>query len=465
MKVTLRHSNSRLSPSLNANSSKINSNFSGGVGTGADGVDGATFIPNVSEEGIISWTNESGLPNPEPRDISGRPGQDGFSPVVSLSKSGKVTTLEITDKNGTQRAEILDGEGGQGGGGGGVTSWNDLTDRPFYEEEGLIVTILEECEITIPEHSIFAELPITHSFEDGETYIVTFQGVEYNCVARWRSDNRCLLIGNGAILDEDGGNGEPFLIDVYDDNEGLYTEAFLNISEEGPTTRNIEIKHKNITIHHLDKRYLPESVAFDDEVEKRAQEIEQNVNDRIQKLSNRINEVAEATTSWNDLTDKPFGEEEVWFEIWEETTAEFDSPKYKIMPTPSVDFNEGDKCRYTFNGVMYETQIIQKTLSSGSYQKMGGNYYIRDTSIPNNGQPIVFWYYSPNKTYFVESRTSGTHTFFIEKLTYETNKLDEKFLPDSAVLESELTMKGYQTKEQVTTLINDALGVIENGTY
>lgn len=52
-----------------------------GSGTpGQPGRDGVTFIPSVSEEGIISWTNDGGLPNPEPVDImgpQGEPGQDG----------------------------------------------------------------------------------------------------------------------------------------------------------------------------------------------------------------------------------------------------------------------------------------------------------------------------------------------------------------------------------------------------
>lgn len=44
---------------------------------GADGMDGTTFIPNVSEAGVLSWTNDGGLTNPEPVDIKGHPGKDG----------------------------------------------------------------------------------------------------------------------------------------------------------------------------------------------------------------------------------------------------------------------------------------------------------------------------------------------------------------------------------------------------
>lgn len=47
------------------------------TGGGGDG-DGATFIPSVSKAGVISWTNDKGLPNPAPVDISGPQGPQGI---------------------------------------------------------------------------------------------------------------------------------------------------------------------------------------------------------------------------------------------------------------------------------------------------------------------------------------------------------------------------------------------------
>lgn len=46
---------------------------------GSDGEDGATFTPSVSEAGVLSWTNDGGLTNPEPVSIKGPPGADGAS--------------------------------------------------------------------------------------------------------------------------------------------------------------------------------------------------------------------------------------------------------------------------------------------------------------------------------------------------------------------------------------------------
>ena len=44
---------------------------------GETGPSGATFTPSVSESGEISWTNDGGLPNPEPVNIKGPPGEGG----------------------------------------------------------------------------------------------------------------------------------------------------------------------------------------------------------------------------------------------------------------------------------------------------------------------------------------------------------------------------------------------------
>lgn len=56
--------------------------MSGNVGAktiyiGGKGDDGATFTPSVSADGIISWTNDKDLPNPEPVNIKGVKGEKG----------------------------------------------------------------------------------------------------------------------------------------------------------------------------------------------------------------------------------------------------------------------------------------------------------------------------------------------------------------------------------------------------
>lgn len=54
---------------------------------GQSGSNGYTFIPQVSPDGIISWTNNGNLPNPEPVNIMGPQGPSG--PEYTLTESDK----------------------------------------------------------------------------------------------------------------------------------------------------------------------------------------------------------------------------------------------------------------------------------------------------------------------------------------------------------------------------------------
>lgn len=97
---------------------------------GFQGPRGYTFVPSVSDEGVISWHNNGNLQNPDPVNIKGpagqdgspgqdgqdgQPGADGYSPAVSVSKSGSTATISITDKNGTTTAQVSDGQNGING--------------------------------------------------------------------------------------------------------------------------------------------------------------------------------------------------------------------------------------------------------------------------------------------------------------------------------------------------------------
>lgn len=55
---------------------EFNTNF-GETSVLHDGQNGATFIPSVSSDGVISWTNDRELPNPDPVNIKGEKGEKG----------------------------------------------------------------------------------------------------------------------------------------------------------------------------------------------------------------------------------------------------------------------------------------------------------------------------------------------------------------------------------------------------
>lgn len=115
------------------------------------GIDGVTFTPSVDNEGVISWTNDGGLPNPNPvsirgpqgvpgiQGVPGEPGQkgdpgepgprglqgiqgvpgepgldglNGVSPTVNIEAITGGYRITITDAEGTHYCDILNGADG-----------------------------------------------------------------------------------------------------------------------------------------------------------------------------------------------------------------------------------------------------------------------------------------------------------------------------------------------------------------
>lgn len=66
-------------------------------GSGGTGENGATFIPFVSEDGIISWTNDKGLPNPDPVNIRGADAitDQSYDATSENAQSGKAVAEAI----------------------------------------------------------------------------------------------------------------------------------------------------------------------------------------------------------------------------------------------------------------------------------------------------------------------------------------------------------------------------------
>ena len=81
---------------------------------GQDGQNGIT--PTIGDNG--NWylgTTDTGKPSRGATGQNGADGQDGVSPTATVSKSGTVATISITDKNGTTTATINDGTNCQNG--------------------------------------------------------------------------------------------------------------------------------------------------------------------------------------------------------------------------------------------------------------------------------------------------------------------------------------------------------------
>ena len=118
---------------------------------------------------------------------AGAAGADGISPTVSVSKSGKVTTIAIIDKNGTKTATINDGADGSAGATGatgpagktpvkGTDYWTDADQEAIVQQ--VIVALGTPVFGTIGDNKVitlkgdFAEGEYTFRAEDKDGRVV-----------------------------------------------------------------------------------------------------------------------------------------------------------------------------------------------------------------------------------------------------------------------------------------------------
>lgn len=71
--------------------------------------DGATYTPSVDDEGNLSWTNDKGKVNPPTKNVK------GYSPSITVKEIAGGKQFVITDYNGSQTVDILNGKDGRDG--------------------------------------------------------------------------------------------------------------------------------------------------------------------------------------------------------------------------------------------------------------------------------------------------------------------------------------------------------------
>ena len=118
---------------------KVKNGSKGSSGTnGTNGKDGATFTPSVTSAGILSWTNNNGLTNPNSVNIKGPKGDTGVGiskvqQTKQSSVSGDTNTITVTLSDGsTSTFNVTNGVQGNDGvtytpsvNSSGVLSWTN----------------------------------------------------------------------------------------------------------------------------------------------------------------------------------------------------------------------------------------------------------------------------------------------------------------------------------------------------
>lgn len=146
------------------------------------------------------------------------------------------------------------------------------------------------------------------------------------------------------------------------------------------------------------------------------------------KLSELENDLP--STSWNDLADRPFGEETTEILIFEETTFT-DCTTNGVLFTPLADIEVGLEYTIIWNGVTYVCTAF--TVDSANKEDL---YCLGDGSqfagSESTGEPfLIAGSPSGNLHIFVPLDGSTTVTMSINGPGVVVHQLDEKFIPDT----------------------------------
>ena len=148
-----------------------------------------------------------------------------------------------------------------GNGGSGVQhDWNQndatkpdyIKNRPFYAGDPVEMVLLEETAITIADMQNLVSSSFPYSFEVGQTYVITFDGVNTEYTA-YRQNDRVVVGGDYSSVFGGSGyflgvlNGDLFLITKDESLNGSHTIAIKEYARE---------------IVKIDEKYIPEGLPY-----------------------------------------------------------------------------------------------------------------------------------------------------------------------------------------------------------
>lgn len=305
---------------------------------------------------------------------------DKLDVIESLSESSHV----IVEENGDVKRYPVTSIGG------GVSSWNDLTDKPFdesFEQITLVpfVSLSGKTKYYDVEH---IDIGIVQRLENMPA-IVIFDGTTYN-LNIWLEFTQ-FEIANGYRY-HIGGSDYPFEVCWYENNNGLWVK-FNDVEEH-----SIEIFYKQSIINPLDTKYLPKH-----------------------------------DYAWNDLSDKPFGEVEAvssenvtFINKRISTPGLTDDYAYWIQcETPLV---LGEIYTITINGVAYEVECTLEYINGDHYVLRIPDiiYLVQNVHVVKRIKIYSYpTFYEQFKTGTIEIKVVGPTA------VTKTVTLDEKYIPDT----------------------------------
>lgn len=282
----------------------------------------------------------------------------------------------------------------------GVANWDELENKPFHieVEESEILPETEAMLVNSDEKFAATDMNVYRitapvSVYAGDTYIVTYNGVEYECVAQLLAP--ITVLGNLSNVPDapstNTHNGEPFGIIAIPLNlvESLGTAQI--IANDGASSVSIAIRHKKETITKISGKYV-EGMGY-----------------------------SEYGTPIEMLPEQVLVAEEMEPGIY---VGEVSDPVFINEIGPDM------KLKVIFDGSEYICETKPFSPTEGTTFIVFGNLGLM--GIGNNNNMPFMGTVSPGAFGVFYTQSAGNYTVAVELIPENVHKIDQKFLPETS---------------------------------
>lgn len=294
----------------------------------------------------------------------------------------------------------------------GVANWDELENKPFHSEVEEI-EILPDTEATLinADMNVYGITAPVSGVYAGDTYIVTYNGVEYECVAQLLVEGgfSTTILGNLSNIPSPpphSHNGEPFgvmIMPTQVEQAGGLTAQI--ISNDGASSVTIAIRHKKETITKISGKYV-EGMGYSKPAGKVILVYNQSI--EFSTLPDASYALANIACSEPIVTDN----------------------QYEII----ID-GEAYVCK---SGVIFGDAIIGNGGLDPNYGQK------------NTGEPFCCITNSEG-AWTMAVETAGNHTISISRITETVHKIDQKFLPETSGVMVRIDITATENADGVVT--------------
>lgn len=342
---------------------------------------------------------------------------------------------------------------------GHTHSWNDLTDKPFGEEMALTEkNVLINGNYQADSNGMIYS-SVTGASGNGyvllsETvYKLSINGVEYVATATpvWPAASYTLYFTDSIYVNNDMPGGNPPTMGSF--NIGLGSEY---------ANQSVDIKFSETggeyIIQCIDEKFIPDTIARTADVNTylaSKADISHSHDDLYYTETEVDTLIANHEYSWNDLNDKPFGEES------NESTLEISKDEFYnsygiyVLSGITAPFilEEGETYNVTYDGEQYTCVATRRN----DYYVYIGNKHVADYS-GDTGEP--FYIEASANTWDIYVDSLENHTITVSNVL--TKILDDKYISDNIARVSDIEavsalVGDTSVSSQISTAINESV--------